>query len=69
MVAYFWWIVAIVAPVAVAWLGYRLWQRHLVASDAAAAERVALADRADEQHYQVLADDEHGTYGEYPPAI
>ncbi len=69
MVAYFWWIVAIVAPAALAWLGYRLWQQHRVTSDAATAGRVTLAARADEQHAQVLADNEHGTYGEYPPAV
>jgi hypothetical protein len=69
IVAYFWWIVAIIVPVALAWWGYRLWQHHQAAMDAAAAERVAMRGRADQQHAQVLDGDDRGTYGEYPPAV
>lgn len=30
-------------------------------------EQRALAARADEQHAQIMAGDDRGTYGEYPP--
>jgi hypothetical protein len=32
-------------------------------------ERAAIARRADQQHAWVLAGDERGTYGDYPPAM
>jgi hypothetical protein len=69
IVAYFWWVVAIIAPIAVAWWGYRLWQQHCAARDAAAAERMAIRARADQQHAQVLEGDDRGIYGEFPPAV
>ena len=31
--------------------------------------RKAIAGRADQQHAWVLADDERGTFGDYPPAV
>lgn len=36
---------------------------------AAAAERAAIAARADEQNAQVLAGDERGMYGDWPPDV
>ncbi|WNG93685.1 hypothetical protein [Mycobacterium sp. ITM-2016-00318] len=69
VIVYFWWIAAIVAPVVVAWIGYRMWQRHQAATDAAAAARVDIAARADQQHAQLLDGDDRGVYGDYPPAI
>jgi hypothetical protein len=40
------------------------WDRR---REAALSKRAAVAHRADTQHTWVLAGDERGTYGEYPP--
>ena len=69
VIAYFKWIAAIVGPIAVVWISYRLWQRHQAAMDAAAAGRVDMAARADEQHAYVLDGNDRGVYGDYPPAV
>jgi hypothetical protein len=69
VIAYFWWILAVAGPVALVWWAYRLWQKRHAERDAAAAERVAIADRAVQQHGQVLDGDDRGIYGEYPPAV
>jgi hypothetical protein len=36
--------------------------------DARTAARAAIVARADEQHKQIMAGDDRGLYGEYPPA-
>jgi hypothetical protein len=43
------------------WREKRRGRKHL--------ERAAIARRADQQHAWVLAGDERGTYGDYPPAM
>jgi hypothetical protein len=61
----FWRIFAIIAGVAV--LGVAAWYvtRRI---DARTAARAAIVARADEQHKQIMAGDDRGLYGEYPPA-
>lgn len=58
--------VVVVEVGVVAWWAYTL---HLAAVEQTARERAAIAARADEQHAQVLAGDERGVYGDYPPAV
>jgi membrane protein implicated in regulation of membrane protease activity len=48
------------------WLDRRL-ERRERRREAALSKRAAVAHRADTQHTWVLAGDERGTYGEYPP--
>jgi len=44
--------------------------REIAAAEAAEARRLAaVAKRADRQHRWVLAGDERGVYGAYPPAV
>ncbi|WP_324666440.1 Hypothetical protein MUW33_2782 [Mycobacterium canetti] len=57
----FWWVAGGVAVYAAVWW---LWWEH----QAATAERAAMAARADQQHAQIMAGDERGVYGDYPPA-
>jgi nitrate/nitrite transporter NarK len=66
--AYFWWIVAILAVVALAWMAQRAF-REIEAEEAAdARRRAAVAARADQQHAWVMAGDDRGVYGQFPPA-
>jgi hypothetical protein len=74
VIRYAWLILAVVAAVALLWL---LWfagwlDRRLTTRDATRAARAAalaaVAARADQQHAWVLAGDDRGTYGHYPPA-
>jgi hypothetical protein len=66
--AYFWWIVAVAAVAALAWMTQRAF-REIAAQEVAEARRqAAVARRADQQHRWVLAGDERGVYGAYPPA-
>lgn len=68
-VRYWQWVAAFVAIATVFvgllwlsfWLARRVDRRH--------AERAAVCARADEQHAQVMAGDERGIYGIYPPAV
>lgn len=62
----FWWIFAIIIGVLL--LAGAIWYAasRLDARDAA---RRAIAARADEQHAQILAGDDRGLYGAYPPAV
>jgi hypothetical protein len=65
---FIWWIVAAVGLIAltVALLAVAF---HLAGRvDARAARRAALAARADQQHRWVMAGDDRGMYGQYPPA-
>jgi len=67
--AYFWWIVALVAAVALIW-GAQLAFREIRAEEVAEARRqAAVARRADQQHAWVLAGDERGVYGAHPPVL
>jgi type II secretory pathway pseudopilin PulG len=50
------------------WLDRQLGRREERRA-AARFKRAAIAHRADEQHAWVLADDDRGVYGEYPPAL
>jgi hypothetical protein len=69
LIAKFWWLILLVlAAVAV---GCGIWcvVTHLDAEDDRRhRERLAIAGRADEQHAWVLAGDDRGAYGDYPPA-
>jgi hypothetical protein len=61
--AYFWWILAIAAVIALVWMAERAF-REIAAAEAAEARRqAAVARRADRQHAWVLAGDERGVYG------
>ena len=64
--AYFWWIVAILAVVAFAWMAQRAF-REMEAAEA--RRRAAMAARADQQHAWVLQGDDRGVYGQYPAAL
>jgi hypothetical protein len=64
-VVMFWWVFAIVAGIVV--LGIAGW--YVACRIDARDKRLAeLAARADEQHSQILAGDDRGIYGIYPPA-
>jgi hypothetical protein len=65
----FWWLILLV--LAVVGAGFLLWgvlTRQDAELDRQRREQSALAARADEQHAWVLADDDRGTFGQYPPA-
>jgi hypothetical protein len=73
VIRYAWLILAVVAAVALLWL---LWfagwlDRRLTTRDATraahAAALAAVAARADQQHAWVLAGDDRGVYGQFPP--
>jgi hypothetical protein len=69
VVKFWWWIVGAAVLVGVccviAWLARQYADRR----DARLAELAALVARADRQHAQVLAGDERGIFGEFPPAV
>jgi hypothetical protein len=64
--AYFWWIVA-----GLAWLAVRAYPVARAEFEADARRRaeraIALIQPADQQHALVMADDDRGVYGRYPP--
>jgi hypothetical protein len=65
----FWWLILLIL-VAVA-AGFALWgvvTRQDAKFERQQRRRAALVARADEQHGQILAGDDRGLYGEYPPA-
>jgi hypothetical protein len=67
VVTYWWVILLILATIGV---GVVLWLRHqheLEAAGRRRREHAALIARADQQHAWVLAGDDRGVYGEYPP--
>ena len=74
VIRYGWLILAVVAAVALLWLlWFAVWlDRRLTTRDATRAARAtalaAVAARADQQHAWVLAGDDRGTHGDYPPA-
>jgi hypothetical protein len=62
----------VVLVVAVVWAGYvarPVYRQHLASVEQTRRQRAAIVARADEQHQQVLVGDEHGIYGEFPPAV
>jgi hypothetical protein len=69
--AYFWQMVAVAAVAGVAWLAVRAYPVARAEFEADARRRaeqaIALIWRADQQHAFVMADDERGVYGLYPP--
>ena len=67
--AYFWWIVAALAAVARVYFARRWWLAHRQRVAEREAEHGAIAARADQQHAWVLAGDDRGVCGAYPPAI
>jgi hypothetical protein len=69
VVTFRWWIAAALGGVALL-LGL-LWLVIYPARrvDARDENRLALAGRADQQHALVLAGDDRGTYGQYPPQV
>jgi ABC-type Fe3+-siderophore transport system permease subunit len=69
IVRFFWWILAGIAGVALIVLVFYLVNRSDKRRAAELKQVAVLAARADEQHAQVLAGDDRGLYGEYPPAV
>ena len=69
-VAKFWAWIAVAFGAAVLF-GLLLWLAFYAARrvDNRENARTATAGRADQQHAWVLADDERGTFGDYPPAV
>jgi type II secretory pathway pseudopilin PulG len=67
--AYFWWIVAAAAVVALAWMAQRAFRDSETEEAAEGRRRAAIAARADQQHQWVLQGDERGVYGQYPAAL
>jgi hypothetical protein len=67
--AYFWWIIAIAAVAALVWMAQRAFHEIAAAEAAEARRQAAVAKRADQQHRWVIAGDERGVYGAYPPAV
>lgn len=69
-IAKFWaWVLAVLGALLV--FGLLLWLTFYVErrSDARQDARAAIVARADQQHAWVLAGDDRGLYGTYPPAV
>lgn len=58
---FLWWLLAAAAISATVWIAVRGHRSRQ-------AEIAAIAARADQEHRWVLAGDERGVYGRYPPA-
>ncbi|KMV23314.1 hypothetical protein [Mycobacterium heckeshornense] len=70
IIAHFiWWIVGFTCLALAIWAGRRACGEILAARHARLRQLAELAARADQQHAWVLAGDERGIYGNYPPAI
>jgi hypothetical protein len=64
----FWWLILVALAVAVAgWLAWCVCKQTDAAVDRTRREHAALVARADQQHAWVLASDDRGIYGDYPP--
>ncbi|WP_203799865.1 hypothetical protein [Mycobacterium heckeshornense] len=69
IVAHFiWWIIGMAAIVLMAWTLKRAYRDMCAARDARRRQVAELAARADRQHAWVMAGDDRGIYGDYPPA-
>jgi hypothetical protein len=66
-VKYFWVLVAVIAAIWAVIQARKAWRRYQAAI--AAEERCLdeIRERADRQHQWVMAGDDRGTYGEFPP--
>jgi hypothetical protein len=64
----YWWIIALVIAALVLWkVAPIVYRRYRVAEAAKQAALRGLEARADQQHRWVLAGDERGVFGTYPP--
>ena len=69
LVVKFWWLIAgIVAVTYGVYRAVRAIDRHAERVEAERRRLAEIAARADEQHRLVLAGDDRGVFGEYPPA-
>jgi hypothetical protein len=64
VMGWLWWLAAAAVLYVMARLGWWLYVEREAALAADAAERTAIAARADQQHAWVLAGDPRGTFGE-----
>jgi hypothetical protein len=65
----YWWFFALVLAVVGVWkFGPGVWARHEAAVAAERHRLAAIAARADQQHAWIIAGDDRGAYGQYPPA-
>jgi hypothetical protein len=65
----YWWLIALVIAAVVAWRAAPgMWRRHRAAVAAERRRIEQLGARADQQHRRVLAGDDRGVFGQYPPA-
>jgi len=69
-IAKFWVWIAVALGAAVVF-GLLLWAAFYAARrvDAREHARIAIAARADQQHAWILAGDDRGVHGDYPPAV
>ena len=71
--AYFWPIVTVLVLAGLAWMAVRAYPVARAEFEADARRRITsaaqLVRRADQQHAWVLAGDDRGVYGVYPPAF
>jgi hypothetical protein len=64
----FWWVIlAVLAVVAIGCVAWCVVTRRDVEAERVRRQHAALAARADEQHAWILAGDDRGVYGQYPP--
>lgn len=66
--AYFWWIVAVAAVAGFVWMTVKAFQDIAAQEAVEARRRAVVVRRADQQHAWMLAGDDRGVYGQYPPA-
>jgi hypothetical protein len=68
VLAYWQWILAVVVVVLIVRAFPPAWREHQVQLALRRQGALEIAARADVQHAQVMAGDERGVYGAYPPA-
>lgn len=68
IVRFIWWIVGIACLAVAVWACKRAYTQIRASQQARRQQLAELAARADQQHAWVLAGDERGVYGVYPPA-
>jgi hypothetical protein len=65
----FWWLIALAVGVVLVWrFGPAVYREYRADGAARRRQLSAIAARADQQHRFVLAGDDRGLYGQYPPA-